>query len=219
MRVDRRQVAVVLEHRAEAAAELVLARAQIVRAALGAVGTDQRHRQARALRRRDRRATGRRRRRHRLRRGLLVHAEAARAAEAERRRNIAAARRAAAHAAGRRGRRAGAAGSRSTAGTPGGGPIGGPIGGGAIGRAHRADPIGGIPGIAGGPDGGMPHRTGAHRGRLGRHPPRPRDRASGAPGELGAWPGSAIIVFIIPMSPPPRLRAAVSSAPHPRQNL
>jgi hypothetical protein len=90
-------------------------------------------------------------------------------------------------------------------GTPGGGPIGGGI-------------CGGIDGPPSGPDGGIPGMPPVPRGngtdgdgaRIG--PPIP---PAIPPGDA---PASAIIVFIIAMSPP-GFGAAVSSAPHPRQNL
>jgi hypothetical protein len=95
-------------------------------------------------------------------------------------------------------------------GTPGGGPIGAGI----AGPGPPSGPAGGIPiGPAGGMPPGIPVWRpigGATGCGIAAEGPR-----SGAPA-FGACPGSAIIVFIIPMS---GLGAAVSSAPHPRQNL
>ncbi len=89
-------------------------------------------------------------------------------------------------------------------GTPGGGPIGrGP--GPGLGFAPSG-PEGGMPGI--------PRFCAPWFGFDGICCDEPR---TGAPG-TGACDGSAIIVFIIATSPPPAF-GAVSSAPHPRQNL
>jgi hypothetical protein len=102
-------------------------------------------------------------------------------------------------------------------GTPGGGPIGGCIGG--I-PGPPSGPEGGIPGMPPGiPPPAVPRGIGAigwdgdwlRNGPIGPPIPPP----SGAP---GVPPESAIIVFIMAMSPP-GLGAAVSSAPQPRQNL
>jgi hypothetical protein len=104
-------------------------------------------------------------------------------------------------------------------GTPGGGPIGVGIGciGACIGGGIGCCIGGAMPGIPAlapsGPGGGIPGIPGA-----GRIPGAGIGwRCIGCPiGEPGA--GSAIIVFIIATSPL-GLGAAVSSAPHPRQNL
>jgi hypothetical protein len=96
-------------------------------------------------------------------------------------------------------------------GTPGGGPIGGCIAGGIAGTP--SGPAGGIPGMPVGPR-GTGCGTEGEGPRIGPPGPMP---AIGAPAN-GAPPASAIIVFIMPMSPP-GFGAAVSSAPHPRQNL
>ena len=195
LRVHRREVAVVLEHGPEAAAELVLARTQLVGATLGAVGADQRHRQARALRLRHPSAHGRPRRRHGHRSGRrdLVHAEAAGATEPERRRDVGAARRAAAHT-GRRGRRARGrrearreardAGRRSHRGLHRGTASGAPPRGPAACRASRA----------------IPRRSAAAGASAAAS--RPTAHAAAHPRAAPAPTGPAIIVFIIPTSPP-----------------
>jgi hypothetical protein len=102
-------------------------------------------------------------------------------------------------------------------GTPGGGPIGCCIGGGIAGPP--SGPAGGIPGIALALPRGNGGATGAEGPRI--IPPGP----PGLPGPprppsglTGDAPASAIIVFIMAMSPP-GFGVAVSSAPHPRQNL
>jgi hypothetical protein len=104
-------------------------------------------------------------------------------------------------------------------GTPGGGPIGCCICGGIGGPP--SGPAGGIPGIAL----ALPRGSGCGTAADGPRsipgppgmpgPPGPGMPPSGPPGDA---PVSAIIVFIMAMSPP-GFGAAVSSAPHPRQNL
>jgi hypothetical protein len=97
-------------------------------------------------------------------------------------------------------------------GTPGGGPIGGCMVGGIAGPPRG--PLGGMPGIPLLGPRGIGCGTALDGPRIGPGPPMP---PSGAPAS-GDPPGSAIIVFIIPMSPL-GFGAAVSSAPQPRQNL
>ena len=198
--VERRQVAVVLEHRTGAAAELVLAVGQLVDPALAAVGTDQgQGRVAPGLGRLEGRGPGSAP--WQGRRRAVVHAEAAGAAEPEVGRHVVAARRAAAHAPGRR--RAGREPGREARD--------------ARRRAHR---------LRGG--GRRHHARAAERpeaaSRASRRGPAAasaRSDRAGPPG-IACGPGSAIMVFIIPTSPPgfgrgssapPRSRGRTCSGP------
>jgi hypothetical protein len=97
-------------------------------------------------------------------------------------------------------------------GTPGGGPIGCCIAGGNPGAPSGPD--GGIPTIPAPP--GVPRGKGCGIGCEGARIGLPIP-PSGALA-TGDDPASAIIVFIMAMSPP-GFGAAVSSAPQPRQNL